>query len=128
MRGFIRPPDENFVVLNDSPYPARFHHWRDLRTHYLDVGSSDGLGVLMLHEMLGWSSLYRNVIPPPGAVYGEPIRQEEIKQYAEAGVDRLIVDAVGSDADEYRKLIAETYTSYKKSSSRSKAIAHSLSC
>ena len=40
MRDFIWTPDENFAALDDFSYPARCHHWQDLRMHYLDVGPS----------------------------------------------------------------------------------------
>jgi haloalkane dehalogenase len=64
MTDFVRTPDENFAALDDFPYPPHFHHWQDLRMHYLDVGPVDGPVVLMLHGMPAWSYLYRNVIPP----------------------------------------------------------------
>jgi haloalkane dehalogenase len=64
MTEFVRTPDRNFAGLAGFPFVPRYHHWQDLRVHYLDEGPSDGPVMLLLHGMPTWSYLYREMIPP----------------------------------------------------------------
>lgn len=63
MTDFLRTPDENFAELADFAFQPRYHHWKDLRQHYVDEGPRDGPVMLLLHGMPTWSYLYRDMIP-----------------------------------------------------------------
>ena len=63
MTDFLRTPDENFKHLNDFPYQSNYHHWKDMRMHYVDEGPKDAPVMLLMHGMPTWSFLYRHVIP-----------------------------------------------------------------
>jgi len=60
---FIRTPEQHFESLSNYPFSENFHHWQDLRMHYLDEGPKDGPVMLLLHGMPTWSYLYRDIIP-----------------------------------------------------------------
>ena len=64
MTEFLRTPDENFKDLDDFPYQANYHNWKDMRMHYVDEGPSDGPPVVLVHGNPTWGYLYRNFIPP----------------------------------------------------------------
>ena len=63
MTEFLRTPDENFKDLDDFPYQANYHNWKDMRMHYVDEGPTDAPVMLLIHGMPTWSFLYRHVIP-----------------------------------------------------------------
>jgi len=44
-------------------------------------------------------------VSPLGAVYGALVGPADVEQYAEAGIDQLIVGAVEDNAEQYEKLI-----------------------
>lgn len=64
MTDFLRTPDENFSGLTDFPWSPNYHHWKDMRMHYIDEGPKDAPVMLLMHGMPTWSYLYRHVIPP----------------------------------------------------------------
>ena len=63
MTDFLRTPDTNFEHLLDFPYQSNYHHWKDMRMHYVDEGPKDAPVMLLIHGMPTWSFLYRHVIP-----------------------------------------------------------------
>jgi len=63
MTEYLQTPEENFAELHDFPYEPRFHHWQDLRMHYVDEGPRDGPVMLLVHGMPTWSYVYRDMIP-----------------------------------------------------------------
>lgn len=65
---YLRTPDERFENLPDYHYQPNYLSVDDgdggqLRVHYLDEGSRDGVPVLLFHGEPSWSYLYRKMIP-----------------------------------------------------------------
>ena len=42
MTEFVRTADEHFANLRGFSFAPNYHHWQDLRMHYLDEGPKDG--------------------------------------------------------------------------------------
>lgn len=63
MTEFVRTEEANFAQLDDFKYAPNYHHWQDLRMHFIDEGPSDGPVMLLLHGMPTWSYLYRYMLP-----------------------------------------------------------------
>ncbi|MFT4799703.1 MAG: haloalkane dehalogenase [Candidatus Azotimanducaceae bacterium] len=63
MTDFVTTPDENFENLANFNFKPNYHHWQDMKVHYLDEGPKDGPVMLLMHGMPSWSYLYRDIIP-----------------------------------------------------------------
>lgn len=64
----LRTPDSRFENLPDHPFEPHYLNVSDgdggeLRLHYLDEGSANGLTILLLHGEPSWSFVYRKMIP-----------------------------------------------------------------
>lgn len=64
----LRTPDERFEGLHGYDFAPHYINVDDgdggeLRIHYLDEGSSEGLIVVLMHGEPSWSYLYRKMIP-----------------------------------------------------------------
>lgn len=67
----LRTDDDHFAGLPDYNFEPNFQNVgktgngeQPLRLHYTDEGSPQAPTVIMLHGELGWSYLYRHMIPP----------------------------------------------------------------
>lgn len=63
MKDVARTSDANFASRDDFPWEPNYHHWNDLRMHYLDEGDKDAPVMLLLHGMPTWAWLYRTIMP-----------------------------------------------------------------
>ena len=65
MTDFVRTDDAHFDALTDWPYEPKYHQWKDLRVHYVDVrpsgapvvdeGPCDAPVMLLMHGMPTWA-------------------------------------------------------------------------
>ncbi len=63
MTEILRTDERHFDALPDWPYEPHYHHWKDVRIHYVDEGPPDGPVMLLMHGMPTWGYLYRAMIP-----------------------------------------------------------------